>query len=80
MIEFISVILAELVGVVVAEWLFGGLLRGISWIGYRLYSLFIGKQDVPVSALRKGHDDSIWPWVIVFCLFVGFPALIVALR
>ena len=77
MLEFIGVVLVELVGVVVAEWLFGGIFKSLRWIGYRIFSLFNGEQDIPVSELGKKYDDSIWPWVIVAVLLGGGVAVVV---
>lgn len=75
MFEFIM----RSLGVVLVEWLFGGILKGMRWVGYRIFSLFTGQVNVPVIELRKQHDDSIWPWVIISGLIGGITALIITL-
>lgn len=75
MFEFIGIVLIELIGVVVIEWLFGGVFKFLRWVGYRIFSLFTKEQGVPVSKLRKKHDGSIWPWVIVFGLLGSLTSL-----
>jgi hypothetical protein len=75
MIELISVLFLELTTILLSEWLFGGLFKSIGWSGYRIYSIFTGEWGVPVSTLRKTHDGSIWPWVLLSCLFGGLLAL-----
>lgn len=69
MLELVGCIFMGLIAIILSEWLFGGILNTTGWIGYRAYSIFTGEWDVPVIELRKKHQDSIWPWVIVFTLF-----------
>lgn len=45
--------------------LFVAIFKFIQGIGLRVYSLFTGDIDLPISELRQKYDDSIWPWMIV---------------